>query len=169
MEELVIRRGAAEKLRSKYLTRPDVSCSRRDVDERDPLRTSMRQSGYRPRVVEQARLRALEHRAHQNPECTPDFPAVPAPSAKGAQGPRPHSAAASPQNRKRAKCLVLNTQDGTDDDDLAYDVVLVSKDFMVIVGSTEGNWDTENVGGLDFAATKLRSDGTILWRWQVGT
>ncbi|CAN0451410.1 unnamed protein product, partial [Laminaria digitata] len=41
-------------------------------------------------------------------------------------------------------------------------------DIIVAAGSTDGNWNGTNVGGgTQFAAVKIDSDGTELWRWQV--
>lgn len=37
----------------------------------------------------------------------------------------------------------------------------------MLVGYTYGNWAGTNLGGADFAAVKLTSDGEELWRWQV--
>lgn len=41
---------------------------------------------------------------------------------------------------------------------------------VVLTGFSEGVWDDgANAGGFDFVAVKLdASDGTELWRWQVG-
>lgn len=38
---------------------------------------------------------------------------------------------------------------------------------MVLAGSSKGVWNGINYGGQDFAAVKIDSDGTEIWRWQV--
>lgn len=47
---------------------------------------------------------------------------------------------------------------------------VASDDTVILTGFSEGVWDGANAGGFDFVAVKLDvSDGTELWRWQVGT
>lgn len=39
---------------------------------------------------------------------------------------------------------------------------------VIMVGNTDGNWNgVASQGGADFAAVKLGSAGTVIWRWQV--
>lgn len=38
---------------------------------------------------------------------------------------------------------------------------------IVLAGWTDGDWEGELVGTLDFAALALDEDGAELWRWQV--
>lgn len=43
----------------------------------------------------------------------------------------------------------------------------MSDGSIVLVGSTMGDWGTENEGDEDFVGVKLDADGTLLWIWQV--
>ncbi|CAM9350235.1 unnamed protein product [Scytosiphon promiscuus] len=61
-------------------------------------------------------------------------------------------------------------QDGTDGEDVASGVVISPEDgSVVVVGSTQGDWDGTSSGEEDFAAFKLDSNGTLIWKWQDGT
>ena len=57
-------------------------------------------------------------------------------------------------------------QNGTGEEDLFHAATSSDSDSVVLAGYTFGNWDDEAKGG-DFAAVKLDSQGTELWRWQV--
>lgn len=35
------------------------------------------------------------------------------------------------------------------------------------VGTTDGDWNRTNIGGIDFAGGMITADGDELWRWQV--
>lgn len=48
-----------------------------------------------------------------------------------------------------------------------YDVAAVGDGSVVMAGSTEGSWNEDNEGGDDFAAVKLDSNGSVVWKWQV--
>lgn len=46
--------------------------------------------------------------------------------------------------------------------------VAVGKDgSALLAGSSTGSWDGIHLGGRDFVAVKVDSDGKELWRWQV--
>lgn len=38
---------------------------------------------------------------------------------------------------------------------------------MILAGESWGAWNGRHYGGVDFAAVKLDSDGSEIWRWQV--
>lgn len=72
--------------------------------------------------------------------------------------------------------LVCNaSQDGTAGADLVYGAAMNEDGSVVLTGETTGIWDettstiTESTTDdiVDFAAVKLDTDGTELWRWQV--
>lgn len=48
-------------------------------------------------------------------------------------------------------------------------VTALSDGSVVLVGSTEGDYTSENEGGFDFVVIKLSAEGVIDWTWQVKT
>lgn len=47
-------------------------------------------------------------------------------------------------------------------------VAVLDDDSVVVAGSVEGIWNGEpSLGGEDFAAVKLHSNGARLWHWQA--
>lgn len=38
---------------------------------------------------------------------------------------------------------------------------------LLLVGTTEGSWASDNLGGSDFAVSKLSASGDPEWYWQV--
>ena len=63
---------------------------------------------------------------------------------------------------------MMTTQDGTELDDYIYGGGMGDTGSVILVGSTNGDWEKPNRGGEDFAAVKLNTtDGSILWKWQV--
>lgn len=47
--------------------------------------------------------------------------------------------------------------------------VIVDQETVFLCGYTKGLWGDSHAGGYDFAGVLLDlSDGTMLWRWQVG-
>ena len=60
----------------------------------------------------------------------------------------------------------LFRQTGTAGEDSFNAAALTHNNSVVLAGYTYGNWNG-NVGGGDFAAVKLDSEGNELWRWQV--
>lgn len=48
-----------------------------------------------------------------------------------------------------------------------HGVAALSDGSVVLVGSTEGDYASENAGGLDFVVVKLTATGVVDWQWQV--
>lgn len=67
-------------------------------------------------------------------------------------------------------CRFHHSQDGTAEDDKLFAATMVGSDgSIVLAGETNGNWEGESSGKMDFAAIKLGADGSEIWRWQVKT
>ena len=59
-------------------------------------------------------------------------------------------------------------QEGAAGDDSFLGVVALEDGSVVAAGYVNGTWTGEpSIGETDFAAVKLDSDGTLLWRWRV--
>ena len=63
--------------------------------------------------------------------------------------------------------LVVAQQDGTEEADSISGGGRGDNGSVILVGSTWGDWEKSNQGGEDFAAVKLHTNGSILWKWQV--
>ncbi|CAN0418778.1 unnamed protein product [Ascophyllum nodosum] len=71
---------------------------------------------------------------------------------------------------KNLTTVLWKWQDGTELDDYIYGGGMGDTGSVILVGSTNGDWEKPNRGGEDFAAVKLNTtDGSILWKWQDGT
>lgn len=46
-------------------------------------------------------------------------------------------------------------------------MALAGDGSVILAGSTTGVWSEHNIGLKDFAASKLDSDGNLVWTWQV--
>lgn len=71
------------------------------------------------------------------------------------------------QRLDRSASCRCRDQDGTQADDVFYDVAAVVDGSMILAGTTNGTWVSTHAGGPDFAVMKLDSNGTIAWKWQV--
>eukprot|EP00904_Undaria_pinnatifida_P009181 jgi/Undpi1/5393/HiC_scaffold_2.g00674.m1 len=60
-------------------------------------------------------------------------------------------------------------KDGTPRDDVLNDAAVGPNNTVVLVGTTNGSWDSPNAGGEDMAVIKLDIDGNILWTWQAAS
>ncbi|CAN0213505.1 unnamed protein product [Ascophyllum nodosum] len=60
-------------------------------------------------------------------------------------------------------------QDGTDELDQFWAIAAAGNGSVVLAGFTYGNWSGTSAGFSDFAAVKLDSTGTEVWRWQEGS
>lgn len=58
-------------------------------------------------------------------------------------------------------------QGGSDANDRVNTVALAGDGSVILAGSTTGVWSEDNIGLKDFAASKLDSDGNLVWTWQV--
>lgn len=38
---------------------------------------------------------------------------------------------------------------------------------VMLAGHTDGIWNAESTGEVDFAAVKLDAEGEVVWKWQV--
>ena len=59
------------------------------------------------------------------------------------------------------------TQDGSSASDVAYAVATTADGSVIFSGSTFGLWAETHAGSSDFIASKLDSEGTLMWTWQV--
>lgn len=67
--------------------------------------------------------------------------------------------------------MFTDEQDGTGENDTVHGISMAEDGSVVIAGETGGNWDGTNAGDawqVDFAAFRLDTDGTEVWRYQVG-
>lgn len=58
-------------------------------------------------------------------------------------------------------------QGGSANHDLANAVAVTEEGFVVLAGTTWGDWNGTNKGDSDFAACKLDINGNLLWKWQA--
>lgn len=60
-------------------------------------------------------------------------------------------------------------QDGTEEEDGLLAITAGENGSIILAGQTRGTWqgDVSESDDLDFAAVKLKADGTELWRYQV--
>lgn len=63
--------------------------------------------------------------------------------------------------------VVLIPQGGTDHDDWVEAAVMEEDGSIILAGYTRGDWYGTHLGNYDFAAVKLDTNGTLLWKWQV--
>ncbi|CAN0237901.1 unnamed protein product, partial [Scytosiphon promiscuus] len=64
------------------------------------------------------------------------------------------------------------SQSGTvDEEDCAWGMTMLSDSSVVVAGHTRGDYGDVGVhaGAEDFAALRVLSDGSVLWKWQNGT
>ena len=58
-------------------------------------------------------------------------------------------------------------QGGTSSADAGSALAMWEDGSIVLAGQTEGDWNGTNLGFRDFAAFKLKEDGTLQWKLQV--
>lgn len=58
-------------------------------------------------------------------------------------------------------------QEGTSNGDVINHAIATDDGAGVFFGLTGGDWTATSAGSWDFAVTKIHSNGTVLWRWQV--
>lgn len=58
-------------------------------------------------------------------------------------------------------------QEGSTESDFMKAAATFDDGAVVLAGYTSGDWHTRTNGGDDFAAIKLDTDGSVLWKWQV--
>ena len=58
-------------------------------------------------------------------------------------------------------------QGGTGSADVGSALAMWEDGSIVLAGQTEGDWNGTNLGSIDFAAFKLKEDGTLQWKFQV--
>lgn len=66
----------------------------------------------------------------------------------------------------RVYCALVR-KEGTSGDDLVYALAMMDDGSTILAGSTGGDWNGTNLGGQDFAASKLDVNGNLIWTWQV--
>lgn len=67
-----------------------------------------------------------------------------------------------------SSCCGEHGQDGSNGEDLSFGSAWVDNNTFAACGSTNGHWNSQNLGSLDFMAVGLDpSDGSERWRWQV--
>lgn len=64
---------------------------------------------------------------------------------------------------------LVGRQEGTARRDYIAGISSGEDGSFLVFGRTYGNWTGTNAGGADFIAGKIDSNGTLVWRWQVGT
>lgn len=63
---------------------------------------------------------------------------------------------------------IKHIQEGSGGNDRMRAVATVSGGGVVLAGHTDGDWNGASPeGGIDFAAVRLDSAGTVIWRWKV--
>lgn len=50
---------------------------------------------------------------------------------------------------------------------MVYALAMMDDGSTILAGSTGGDWNGTNLGGQDFAASKLDVNGNLIWTWQV--
>lgn len=58
-------------------------------------------------------------------------------------------------------------QGGSKANDRVHTVAFTEDGSVILAGSTTGVWGEANRGLGDFAASKLDSEGNLIWTWQV--